>query len=306
MTTEWYKKHRPQDFKSFVGNAEAVKTISSKIKANTLQHTILLTGPSGCGKTSTARIICTKLGVNKHDLVELNAASARGIDTVRDICRSVQFRPMAGKARAWIIDEAHQLTADAQDSFLKTLEDTPAYAYFILCTTDPRKLKATVKTRCTEVKLAALNPTEMKGLLAKVAEAEEFELTAEVSGRIVEIAEGSARRALVLLEQISPLGDEETQLNALQKAESREESIALARALFNAKTQWTDVAKIIKNTEEDPEVIRQIVLSYFTTVATSGKISPRIVAVLDAFQYDFFQSKKAGLVLACYKVLNAR
>src|SRR5688572_25883760 len=140
---ELYKKFRPKTLKGVVGQEGAVSSLQSMIDKGRLPHTILFSGPSGCGKTTIARILKGILECSDLDFFEINCADFKGIDMVRDIRRYVGIPPLHGKSRVWLIDEAHQLTKDAQNAFLKLLEDTPKHAYFMLATTDPQKLLPT-------------------------------------------------------------------------------------------------------------------------------------------------------------------
>src|SRR5690606_3369465 len=108
-----------------------------------IPHAMLFTGPSGCGKTTLARILRVKLRCSDNDFQEINAADFRGIDSIRSMRQQVGAAPLGGDSRIWLIDEAHSMTADAQNAFLKLLEDTPRHVYFFLATTDPQKLKKT-------------------------------------------------------------------------------------------------------------------------------------------------------------------
>ena len=159
---ELYKKHRPKRLKDVLGCDGIKKQIQRCPDGSHLAHSILITGPSGCGKTTIARIVAQKiLKTSDTDLMEINCADFRGIEMVRDIRSRMSLAPMGGQARTWIIDEAHQLTTQAQDAFLKILEDQPRHVYFILCTTDPSKLITTVKNRCPEWIVTKPKPAQL-------------------------------------------------------------------------------------------------------------------------------------------------
>ena len=137
--TELYRKYRPTSFKQVVGQEEAIRTLTELGKRKAIPHAILFTGPSGVGKTTLARILQRKLKCVGNDFVEMNAANDRGVGIIRSIQNKVGLAPMLGSCRIWLMDEAHQLTSDAQSAFLKLLEDTPSHVYFMLATTDPQK-----------------------------------------------------------------------------------------------------------------------------------------------------------------------
>src|SRR5437899_557049 len=117
MTTELYRRFRPTTFEEVVGQDEIVKILTEKVRTNTVPHALILSGPSGTGKTTIARILKTKLGCDEY--TEINAAESRGIDTVRSIIAVANYGVLSGKARMYVLDEAHKLTSDAQNSMLK-------------------------------------------------------------------------------------------------------------------------------------------------------------------------------------------
>ena len=299
---ELYLKYRPQKFGELVGQAPAVEALTSLGRAGKIPHVLMLTGPSGCGKTTAGRITARALGCHARDFVELNAANTRGIDTVRSIQGQAGMCPMAGAVRVWIIDEAHQLTADAQDAFLKLLEDTPPHVYFILCTTNPGKVKRTITTRSTVVKFQEVSAPDAKALIERVAAAESITLTPAVAARIVELGGGSPRQLLVLLNQIQALTDETAQLTTLQDPVAERDSIEICRALMG-KTTWPKMVEILNAVTADPEDIRRLVLGYATsTLLKSGKELAAVI--IEEFKFDWYNCGKAGLVLACFNVIR--
>ena len=300
---ELYKRYRPSSLDEVLGQDRAVSILKTWAKKKSTPHMVLLTGPSGCGKTTVARILKKILKCEDGDFQEINCADFRGIDMVRDIRRQISLAPLyGGESRIWLIDEAHKLSNDAQNAMLKMLEDTPDHAYFILCTTDPGKLLKTLITRGAEIRLGALSDEAMKKVLANVLEKEDKEVSTKVWRKIVELAEGSARKALVLLHQVLDLEDEEDQIDALEKTTTSKQSIELARALLNGKP-WAEVAPIIKGLDDEPESIRHLVLGYATSVVLGGgKMAPNAVRMLECFRDNFFDSKRAGLVLACWSM----
>jgi DNA polymerase III gamma/tau subunit len=298
---ELYLKHRPKAFKTVVGQPDAVRVLHQMVRDERVPHALLLTGPSGCGKTTLARILVSKLDCSAGDFQEINAADFRGIDTVREIRTRMTLSPIHGKCRIWVIDEAHKLSNDAQNALLKALEDTPKHVYFILATTDPAKLIKTILTRCTEVKLREMAMSSLQELIKDIADQEKIKLSDEVTEKIIECSMGSARYALVLLNKIVGL-DESEQLDTIEKAGVQTESIALARALLN-HAPWVEVAKILKTMPDEPESTRYLVLGYMSQVILGGgKMAPRAAEVIERFQFNFYDSKRAGLILACHSV----
>lgn len=262
-----------------------------------------------CGKTTAARILRNKLKCGDSDFVELNTADFRGIDMVRDIRSRMGLAPLNGEVRIWLIDEAGKLTSDAQDALLKMLEDTPSHVYFMLATTDPQKLKITIKTRCTEIKVRSLTADEIGTLLARVAGEEGISLHEDVAKKIADIVDGSARKALVLLHQVRGIAGPEGQLSVLASSDGGVQAIELARALMSGKTNWKTVADILKKLREmdadGAEGIRWMILGYATSVLLSSGV-PTAALMVECFEKNFFDSKYAGLARACYDVVRLR
>ena len=305
---ELYKKHRPENFRDLLGQPAIAKQLAAMAnKGEGIPQVILLTGPSGCGKTTTARIIKNKLECNDRDYIELDGASNRGIDTVRQIKKTANLRPSAGPVRLWVIDEAHQLTGEAQGAFLKLLEDTPKHCYFILCTTDPQKLRKAIKTRCTHFQVKALNRTNAKTLIEKTCKREKKPVPAiEVIDKLIEAGEGSPRQILVNLNAIIDIEGEEKQIEAIANSTSEEdEAFKLWLALKNPRVYWADVAKVLKAIEaEEPERVRRLILACARNDLLASRKSVRACTIIDEFRDNFFDSGNAGLAAACYRVIH--
>jgi hypothetical protein len=258
-----------------------------------------------CGKTTIARILRKRLNCSDNDYVELDSAQFRGIDTVREIRTKMHLSPIGGDCRVYLLDEAHQLTGAAADALLKMLEDTPPHVYFFLCTTDPQKLKNTIKTRCTQITVKALGRVDSLKLIESVAAKEEKTIPNEVKDKIIEVADGSARKTLVLLNSVIGLKDEESQLEYLNTKDAEAEAINLCRVLFNPKAKFVDAARILRDLKEEPEQLRWMVLGFAKSAILKGGTSTgRAYQVICAFRDNFFDSKHAGLAAACYEVLE--
>lgn len=315
MTEELYRKYRPQTFKDVVGQDEAVATLIDLGKRKALPHCLLFTGPSGTGKTTLARILRNKMKCGDRDFTELNTADFRGIDMVREIRARMGLAPMEGKLRMWLIDEAHKLTGDAQNALLKMLEDPPDHVYFMLATTDPQKLLPTIRTRATEIKCKPLKDKDMAGLLDSIWDVEtasevieSTKLNEEVRDKIVELADGSPRKALVLLNQVLGEPDEGKALAALAGGVAEQEAIDLARLLLKPKSSWAEVAKVLKGVdglEQQAEGVRRVVLGYMSSVAMGGgKQAGKAVDVIKCFRDNYFDCGKAGLIDSCWDAVH--
>lgn len=300
-----YKKYRPRKFKDMVGNEPTIASLSSKLSSENKPHAYLFTGPSGTGKTTLARITAHKLGCSKSDLVEVDSADYRGIDSVRDIRMKMRLTPLDGGVRVWILDECHQMTGDAQSSLLKALEDTPKHVYFMLATTHPQKLLLTIRNRCTTFNLFPLHEDQLLSLLEDVLSKEGKKVPESVLNQIVQDSLGSARAALVMLDKVIDLPEEKMKDAAKTAIIEEREIIDICRALMG-KMRWRDVAKILQGIQErEPEQIRLAVLGYCRSVLLKGE-NDRAFLIMDSFKEPFYNTGHAGLVHACYEALYTK
>lgn len=304
---ELYKKHRPTRLKDIEGQDSAVKTLKSFIDNDKVPHFILLTGPSGCGKTTIARILRDVINCVDSDFKEINCADFKGIDMVRDLRSQIGRSPIHGDARMWLIDEAHELTTPAQNAFLKMLEDTPKHVYFIMCTTNADKLLNTIKTRATDITLQSMSNPAIQQMMTRVLKMEGKGISLEVGEKIGEHCEGSGRRAMVLLDMIIDLEDEEDQLTAIEPTKTQAQAIEIFRALMTNKTDWPKMAALLKRCDEEPEGIRRLILACARNIMLSGKKgSNRAFVVIQSFSENYFETKQTGLVASCFEVIAGR
>jgi len=294
-----YRKHRPTSLSEIVGNAETTDILESKFKTpEKIPHQILIVGPSGSGKTTLARLVASALECSKHDLYEINMADARGIDTAREIIAKSVFKPMSGRVKVFINDEIQGATKDFFDAILKVTEDTPRHAYFIFCTTNPSKIPAALKNRCTILTTQSLDENQIKSVMGRVIKLEKAKIPSQVLDQIAQDCMGSSRAALVILEKIMDLPEAKMLAAAKQAAEQQTEAINLCRALM-ANKPWKEVAVILKTLTDEPESVRRMVLGYFNSVLlNSGQA--RAAEIMGNFADHYYDSGKAGLTLSCF------
>jgi DNA polymerase-3 subunit gamma/tau len=234
-----YLRWRPRRFEDVIGQEHVTRTLRNAVKRGRLAHAYLLTGPRGTGKTSVARILyraatCANpvdgdpcnvcptcvaaLEGRSMDLIEIDAASNRGIDDIRDLREKVAYRPSEGRYRVYIVDEAHELTVQAWDAFLKTLEEPPEHAIFVLATTESHKVPATIVSRCQRFDFRRIPLVSMRAHLAQVAEAVELDIEPAVLDRLAHAARGGLRDALSLLDQLAAYGGQRIDMAAARAA----------------------------------------------------------------------------------------
>ena len=293
-----YRTYRPQTFKDVTGQEVVVKTLQNAISNKKISHAYLFSGPRGTGKTSVARIFAKALNcVNElngepcdnciscseisegynPDVIEIDAASNNGVDEIRDIREKVKFLPSGSKYKIYIIDEVHMLSGGAFNALLKTLEEPPKHAIFILATTEPQKLPATIISRCQRFEFKALNVVEITQKLKEICELEGVSITEEALNSISESAEGGMRDALSILDQAISYGNKNIEIediNGVTGSLSFEKIITLAEAI-----DQKDVHKTIESVND---------------LISSGKEVTKIINSLLVFFRDLLLYKNIG------------
>jgi len=297
-----YLKYRPKELGGIVGNGAVISAVSNMMMdIEKCPHSFLLTGGTGCGKTTLGRIMAEMLGCSASDFREVDSADFRGIDTVREIRKNAQYKPLEGRCRVWLIDECHKMTGDAQSAFLKALEDTPKHVYYILCTTDPQKLLPTIKGRCTTFEMKPLTDREMQGLLRSVVKAENENLTKQIYEQIIQDAQGHPRNALQILDQVIRVPSEQRMEVAQKVAEQQSQTIELCRALIGNEG-WKKIAFILSGLkDQEPENIRRAVLGYCQAILLKAD-NQRAGLVMEQFMEPYYNTGFPGLVFSCYSV----
>ena len=197
-----YRKYRPQSFSEVRDQDHIVTVLKGAIKKETIPHAILFSGTRGTGKTTLARIFAAAIGTSDIDLYEIDAASNRGIDDIRELKEAVHTLPYESKFKVYIIDEVHMLTKEAFNALLKTLEEPPAHVIFILATTEEEKLLDTILSRCQVFRLHSPSRAVLTTLAIDVAKKEGFILAPEAADLIALAADGSFRDALGIIQKV--------------------------------------------------------------------------------------------------------
>jgi len=197
-----YRKYRPSAFNEVLGQDHIVKILESSIEHAKIAHAYLFVGSRGTGKTSVARIFADKIGVSKNDIYEIDAASNRGIDDIKELRDGVNVLPFDSKYKIYIIDEVHMLSKDAWGALLKTLEEPPRHVIFILATTELHKVPETIISRCQVFTFRKASDVVSKNMILEVAQKEGFELDPSSAELLAILGDGSYRDALGYLQKV--------------------------------------------------------------------------------------------------------
>ncbi len=301
QTSSLYRKYRSQSFdeSEFVGQTHVVQTLRNAIQLGRIAHAYLFCGPRGTGKTSTARLLAKAVNCLHPDLhqrpcnecssclaistgattdvIEIDAASNRGIDDIRDLRDRVKYAPTQLKTKFYIIDEAHQITGAAANAFLKTLEEPPEHTKFVLATTDPEELLQTIVSRCQRFDFRRFTLDQIVGHVEHIASLEHLNIEREAAIEIARNATGSMRDALGLLDQLSVYQDDDNEAGARDitadavrallgvSRNERIESLVEAIAERNAGKALTIINDSV-DAGDDPRQLNKQLVSYLRTL----------------------------------------
>jgi DNA polymerase-3 subunit gamma/tau len=231
-------KYRPTTFADVISQEHVTRTLRNALDGQRIAQAYLFAGPRGSGKTSTARILARALNCDRGvsgepcgecdnciaiatgrslDVLEIDAASNRGIDDIKELRETVKYAPAQGRFKVYIVDEVHQLSKDAFNAFLKTLEEPPPGVVFVLATTEPHRILATILSRCQRFDFRPIPLAEIRDRLVWIAEREKIGLEAEAAFAIAKKADGSLRDALSLLDQVVAFGGDDVSLDAIHR-----------------------------------------------------------------------------------------
>ena len=333
MQTTLYRKYRPKNFNEVAGESDIVRTLKNSLDNNKISHAYLFCGPRGVGKTTTARLIakgvnCLKNGMTSHpcdecenclsinngnfvDLIEIDGASNRGIDEIRDLKEKINYQPVKGRKKIYIIDEVHMLTKEAFNALLKTLEEPPEHVIFILATTEPDKILPTIISRCQRYDFTALSYDEVKNKLLEICNNEKVEIDEGSLSIIYENCGGSMRDAISILERviISFLGekiDEEkcskligaTSKTYLKKFLEIIEQNDMSQGTVFVNDVWKESIDIEKFFKDFAKYVKDLLLNDEFDVEKGLKIIGKVFESLNIFKYE--EDKR----LLGYVVLN--
>jgi DNA polymerase III gamma/tau subunit len=301
--------HRPNNLDEFFGNESLKESIASILARQDRPRAFLLTGPSGCGKTTLARIISKEINCSDPDYSERNVSDTRGIDDARKMIQDMLYMPREGDVKVYCLDEVQGATAAFQESILKALEDTPKHVTFILCTTDPQKLKKTIKTRCSQFEVRPLPGPMMTDFIGSILDKEFGQERAifpdEFFSAIVEAADGCPRQALVILDQVIDLQDFDKMIEAIKRTRPSEASLKELMNKLLSKAPWPKVAEVLKAMDqagEEWESLRLGVLAWAYSVMLN-KGQEQAAKILHHFQEPLFHDGKYLFALYCWKCL---
>lgn len=316
MYTALYRKWRPQKFEDLCGQDQIAITLKNELSSNRLSHAYLFCGTRGTGKTSTAKLLAKAVNCkspvdhnpcnecescksinegNSIDVYEIDAASNRGIDDIRNLREAIKFTPTLGKYKVYIIDEVHMLTNEAFNALLKTLEEPPVYVLFILATTEPHKLPATILSRCQRFDFKRISVEDIAKRLRLVCREEGLNAEEDALRLIARNSDGAMRDALSILDQCSVYGDGTITHDSVLKVMgivNDEYLFKIAECILreDASGAITIIDEISSGGKDINQFIRDLMLHYRNLLMT--KVVSRSEDVIDMSREGILQLKK--------------
>lgn len=306
-----YQDHRPKKIEEMLGNEKVLTTFAKHFSNAMHSHAHVITGPRGCGKTTLARIAAKEfLGADDLGIMEINCGTERGIAAMKDVIELATYRPPTGKARVFILDEAHSLLAPGKKALLKPTEDCPDFTYYFFCTTDPDALFSgdagkALKSRLTPWCVRALNQEQIGILIDNAAAKYNIPLDAETRKAIVLQSDGSPREALVKLEQVIGGGSPVT-----EKSDTVEifDFCKFLYGAYGKPEMWLAVGaklRALKNAGVAAEGIRHTALALASSTLMS-RVDPAAVDMIDIMSSPLYDQGEAfpKLVAMSFKICH--
>ena len=295
-----YRKWRPLVFEDVVGQDHISETLKNSIKTNRIAHAYLFCGTRGTGKTSSAKIFARAVNcTNSHDgnpcnecetcrgildgsildVYEMDAASNSGIDNIREIRDEVIYSPVGCKYKVYIVDEAHMLTTEAFNALLKTLEEPPGHVIFILATTEPHKIPATIHSRCQRFDFRRIGLFDIEKRLNKIVKEENIQITPDAVELVAELADGSMRDGLSILDQCVAFSKDELKYDDIVDIVGIADkkvlfSIADSLSEFDTKSALDAADKFLKKGNEAADFIQELILHFRALMICKATSSP--------------------------------
>ncbi len=283
-----YRTYRPRDFDEVAGQEHITRTFKNALSKNKLAHAYLFSGPRGTGKTSVAKIIakavncenapvknpcntcdiCKAIDENMiNDVIEIDAASNNGVDEIREIRDKVKYMPGVGKYKVYIIDEVHMLSTGAFNALLKTLEEPPKHAIFILATTEPHKVPSTIHSRCQRFDFRGIQFSEMTKRLDLIIEKEGIDIEDDAKRLIIESSDGGMRDAISLLDQVLAFSEgtiKKEAIHAIKGTVAEETILEIAKAIEaeDAVKALHALNRLIEEGKESQNIINDLITFY--------------------------------------------
>lgn len=318
-----YRKYRPKTFEDVIGQPQVTVTLKNELRAGRINHAYLFTGTRGTGKTSCAKILskavncqspidgepCCECEICKgiesgeiFDVVEMDAASNRGIDDIRKIVEKIAFTPERGKYRVFIVDEVHMLTTEAFNALLKTLEEPPSHVLFILATTEVHKLPATILSRCQRFDFHRISATDVAQRIKNITEKEGGTITDEAALLVAVIADGAVRDALSLLDRCLALRND-VDVDVVRSAAglaSKDYLLSLASACVNKNSERAiSVINTLYNDSKDMSKLCDELINHYRNLMLIKTVrNPRELIVMSDNEYDVAFDQAQVLSLA--------
>jgi DNA polymerase III gamma/tau subunit len=292
-------RYRPKSWSELIGNDALVDSFVPALRART-SHAYLISGPSGCGKTTIARLAAQELKAEDNTL-EIDAATHNGVEDMRELADSLNYKPMRGGYRCIIIDECQAITAQAWRALLKSVEEPPDWCFWFFCTTELNKVPINLRNRCLSYQVRPLTNNQLRKLLETVRQTEGVNINEAVINLCVTEAEGSPRRALTFLAQMSEQTTIEEARELIRNEPAEPDAIIqLARLLFE-RANWRRVRPVLESLkDENPETVRRIIEAYFTKVVLGNEnenVVGNMVYLLDLFSQPIYNTTSMATIV---------